>query len=321
MKKIRLVVLSIAVIIALMQLIRPEQPSNIPSSDLPGIPQEVNAILRSSCFDCHSSQTNLRWYDQLTPANYLVNDHIIKGRKALDFSNWSQLTPAVQNTKLYYSLNKILWGQMPLPSYLLAHPQAALSEKDIHTLKDFVRSRKVPIGIDTIKTDKIKQQFTDFVRGKMGQSKQTVQPTPNGISYISDYRNWNIISITDRFDNGTLRMIYGNDIAVRAIQEGRTNPWPDGAVLAKAAWKQVANADGSLSTGDFVQVEFMIKDAKQYAATAGWGWARWRGKDLKPYGGTALFTAECIACHQPVKANDFVFTRPLDLKKLTAKNH
>jgi hypothetical protein len=31
----------------------------------------------------------------------------------------------------------------------------------------------------------------------------------------------------------------------------------------------------------------MIKDAKQYAATSGWGWARWRGNDLKPYGGTA----------------------------------
>jgi len=114
MKKIRFVLLSIAVIIALIQLIRPEEPSNIPSSDLPGIPQEVNAILRSSCFDCHSSQTNLRWYDRLTPVNYFVNDHVARGREALDFSNWNQLAPAVQNAKLYYSLNKILWGQMQM---------------------------------------------------------------------------------------------------------------------------------------------------------------------------------------------------------------
>lgn len=315
MKKIRFVLLSIAVIIALIQLIRPEEPSNIPSSDLPGIPQEVNAILRSSCFDCHSSQTNLRWYDRLTPVNYFVNDHIARGREALDFSNWNQLTPAVQNAKLYYSLNKILWGQMPLPSYLLAHPQAALSDKEITTLKNFVSIRTPRVGIDTMKTDKIKQQFSDFLREKMAQTQHTVQLAPNGIAYIPDYRNWNIISITDRFDNGTLRMIYGNDIAIKAIQDRKTNPWPDGCILAKAAWKQKVNADGSLSAGDFVQVEFMIKDAKQYANTAGWGWARWRGTDLKPYGGTALFTTECIACHQPVQANDLVFTRPFDLKK------
>ena len=65
--------------------------------------------------------------------------------------------------------------------------------------------------------------------------------------------------------------------------------------------------------GNFIQVEFMIKDAKKYASTAGWGWARWKGNDLKPYGNTATFTTECVSCHNPVKNNDYVFTPPLSL--------
>jgi hypothetical protein len=55
----------------------------------------------------------------------------------------------------------------------------------------------------------------------------------------------------------------------------------------------------------------MIKDDKKYAGTAGWGWARWKGNELKPYGKTLTFTQECVNCHQPMKDNDFVFTPTL----------
>jgi len=57
----------------------------------------------------------------------------------------------------------------------------------------------------------------------------------------------------------------------------------------------------------------MIKDATKYAATGGWGYARWLGTDQKPYGKDANFAQECVACHTPVKNNDYVFTRPVTL--------
>ncbi len=63
----------------------------------------------------------------------------------------------------------------------------------------------------------------------------------------------------------------------------------------------------------FRQAEFMIKDAKKYAATGGWGFARWLGAEQKPYGKDANFVAECFGCHTPVKNNDYVFTRPVVL--------
>lgn len=305
--------------IGLLPFFGPEEPTSVPANDLTGIPDKVNSIIRNSCFDCHSTQTNLEWYDKLVPANFLVYDHISKGRAAMDFSKWDSLAPSAQDNLLYYSLNKILEGEMPLSSYTTVHPTAKLSAKDIKALKDFLLTRTPRKLSDRIKIRKANQQFSEFTKGKTTVSQQSVQAAPNGIAYIPGYRNWKVISISDRFDNGTMRIIYGNDVAVKAIQENNINPWPNGAVIAKAAWKEQVNADGSISTGQFFQVEFMIKDSEKYASTKGWGWARWRGPDLKPYGENPVFTAECVACHKPLKHKDYVFTKPLNLKSYLQK--
>ena len=62
-----------------------------------------------------------------------------------------------------------------------------------------------------------------------------VQPAlaPNGIALPKDYRDWRVISVSERTDSSTMRVIIGNDVAVAAARAGRTNPWPEGAVLGK----------------------------------------------------------------------------------------
>ena len=62
-----------------------------------------------------------------------------------------------------------------------------------------------------------------------------------------------------------------------------------------------------------VHAEFMTKNSTRFASTGGWGYARWLGQDQKPYGKDASFTQECVACHTPVKDNDWVFTHPVRL--------
>ena len=74
---------------------------------------------------------------------------------------------------------------------------------------------------------------------------------------------------------------------------------------------QQLGADGLIHPGKFVQVELMLKDAHRYKGTEGWGWGRWRGVDLKPYGDDAHFVNECTGCHQPVRGNDYVYTLPI----------
>lgn len=69
--------------------------------------------------------------------------------------------------------------------------------------------------------------------------------------------------------------------------------------------------EGLVVPGGFWQIEIVIKDAKRFRATDGWGWARWRGIDLKPYGRDAAFVNECTGCHLPMPGNDDVYTHPI----------
>lgn len=314
MKKTTKILLLLLAVFLLIQLYRPNiTGQNLYAKDLEKVPPDVNEILRNSCFDCHSSATNLRWYDKITPVNFIVAADIEKGRSALNFSHWDSLPTPQQNAKLYYAINKILSGEMPLPAYTTIHPAVKPGGKEIAILKNYLVSRTPRTYTDSTQISLANEQYENWVAANnKAVSHKKVAASPNGIEYIPDYRNWKAISTTDRFDNGTMRIIFGNDIAVEAIKNHRVNLWPDGAIIAKTAWKQQLGKDGVVSTGQFLQVEFMIKDAEKYKATGGWGWARWKGDELKPYGQIGL-EQECISCHLPVKKNDLVFTTPLNL--------
>ena len=141
---------------------------------------------------------------------------------------------------------------------------------------------------------------------------EDVPPAPNGIPFPAGYQDWSVIAVSHREDNKTLRVILGNDIAIEAAHKGQTRPWPDGAILGKVVWKDSTLPEWKKATapGAFVHAEFMVKDADKYKETGGWGFARWKGLDEKPYGKDASFVQECFGCHQPARDNDYVFTRP-----------
>lgn len=144
--------------------------------------------------------------------------------------------------------------------------------------------------------------------GAVAAADKTV--SPNGIALYADYMTWNAVAPSYREDRGHIRIITGNEIAVKALRSGK-KPLPDGSVLAKVSWNAVKNPAFPLATepGDFGQVEFMVKDAKKYVNTGGWGFARFVGNELKPYGKDAGFAGECFSCHMPVADNDYLFTK------------
>ena len=132
----------------------------------------------------------------------------------------------------------------------------------------------------------------------------------NGIAIYPDYMSWKVIAPSYREDKGHIRIITGNDIALSGLRSGM-KPLPDGSVLAKVAWKAEKHPAFPVATepGSFVQVEFMVKDAKKFKDTGGWGFARFVGNQLKPYGKDASFVGECFGCHTPVANNDYLFTK------------
>ena len=133
---------------------------------------------------------------------------------------------------------------------------------------------------------------------------------PNGIALVEGYRDWQVIAPSYRPDKNHIRVILGNGTAIRAFREGK-RPFPDGTIFAKVAWNAEKHPKFPVAEvpAAFAQVEFMVKDAGKYKDTGGWGFARFVGADLKPYGKDAGFVAECFGCHTPVASNDYLFTR------------
>jgi hypothetical protein len=133
------------------------------------------------------------------------------------------------------------------------------------------------------------------------------EAAPGGITVPEGYRDWVAVAPSQRDDKDELRVILGNPAAVAAYRKG-TLPFPDGAILAKLAWKRVRSAefDNTWVPGAPQRVEFMVKDSTRFAASGGWGFARFvngKAADEKTH-------QSCFPCHKAnVKGNDFVFTR------------
>jgi hypothetical protein len=139
-----------------------------------------------------------------------------------------------------------------------------------------------------------------------------------GVTIPPGYRDWKLIAVnqlvTDKGDQ--LRAQLGNDIAIKAYQEGKL-PFPDGAIIVALHWTRVPSeennkilagpfpGDQSFVVGSRLNMQVMVKDSKKYAATGGWGFGDF--KDGKP-SSEAVHKA-CFTCHEPAKDRDFVFAR------------
>jgi len=272
-------------------------------------PPEVKQILKTSCYDCHSNETRLAWFDEIVPAYWLAASDVKSARQHLNFSEIGKLPPPQQKATLYEAVSQIQLGAMPLPDYARLHRDAVVTPAQLNVLKKYLNPATPPRAATTNDLAADDAQYEKWLHE--GSPARPVAPAPNGIEFLPGYKNWKAISATDRFDNHSLRVILGNGTAIKAIARNHTNPWPDGTTFAKVAWFARDDGQGEVRTGAFWQVEFMIRDRQKYAATKGWGWARWRGVDLTPYGKDAGFSAECIGCHTPVRDSDYVFTMPL----------
>ena len=95
--------------------------NNFPISD------SVNKILTKACYDCHSNQTVYPWYTSIQPVALFLNDHIVDGKKELNFTTFTSYSLARQFKKLKEVEEMINEDEMPLTSYTLIHRDASLN--------------------------------------------------------------------------------------------------------------------------------------------------------------------------------------------------
>ncbi len=94
-------------------------------------PPEVKAVLRNSCYDCHSNETKLPWYDEMAPAYWKVAEDVEHGRRHLNFSEIGKLHAAQQKAAVWEAVNQIQLGAMPLPEYVVVHRGAKVTPEQL----------------------------------------------------------------------------------------------------------------------------------------------------------------------------------------------
>jgi len=93
---------------------------------------QTRTLFMRACGDCHSNETKWPWYSNVAPVSWSVYHHVIEGREHFNISMWGHQ----KKNKGKDAAEEIEEGEMPLKSYLLAHPEARLSAADKKSLID-----------------------------------------------------------------------------------------------------------------------------------------------------------------------------------------
>jgi len=133
-------VLSIFLVVTfgIIQFFKPEKNNIEPDSnhlfnqaELPG---EIQAIFKNACLDCHSNQTNYLWYHKIAPVSWMINNHIVEGKKELNLSEWGQMSKMDKISKLDKICSEVEHEKMPIKAYVFMHKNAKLSEEQVASL-------------------------------------------------------------------------------------------------------------------------------------------------------------------------------------------
>jgi hypothetical protein len=129
------------------------------------------------------------------------------------------------------------------------------------------------------------------------------------IAYPEGYRDWTHVKTyiigpkNPAFKTiGGFNHVYANDLALKGYETGT---FPDGSIIVQ---DNIAAAEDSISIreGNRAAVIVMIKDAKRFAVSEGWGFESFRGDSHTERLLNAAAVTTCVNCHK--KNKDMVFS-------------
>jgi len=101
------------------------------------VPSDVQILFETSCYDCHSNNTEYPWYNKIQPVSYIMEDHITEGKEELNFSEIGSYSKRRLKSKLKSIISQIDDEEMPMFSYTIIHRDAILSEEEKQQIKDW----------------------------------------------------------------------------------------------------------------------------------------------------------------------------------------
>lgn len=111
-------------------------------------PENVKIILKETCFDCHSDVTRYPWYNNITPLNYWLANHIKDGKKHFNLSNWEGNSVKRKDHKFEELIEMVEAGEMPLNSYTWTHSEAKLNDAQIKSVIDWAKLVRLKYGLE-----------------------------------------------------------------------------------------------------------------------------------------------------------------------------
>ena len=126
-------------------------------------PGDIAAILKTSCYDCHSNETTYPWYTNVSPIAWWVKHHINEAREELNFSEWGTFKEKRKKHKLEECIEMVEENEMPLESYLIPHTEAKLTEVQKTELLSWLKA-------EFKGENKTEHSWADLIDGKKWQA-------------------------------------------------------------------------------------------------------------------------------------------------------
>lgn len=139
MTRNKIIIIVIVGLFIVLQLI-PLNQTNPPVIQDVAAPADIEAILRNSCYDCHSNETKWPWYSRIAPGSFLITRDVVEGRKHLNFSEFADLDMFDSSDVADEIIEVMEEGEMPIVPYLLLHPGASLSDSQTKALKTWAET-------------------------------------------------------------------------------------------------------------------------------------------------------------------------------------
>ena len=111
------------------------------------VPENVKAILKNSCYDCHSNSTRYPWYTLIQPIGWFMNSHVEEGKSELNFNEFGSYSSRRQRSKLRSIGESIEDGSMPIASYTLIHKSAKLTSQEKISIKVWLAGLEDPSSL------------------------------------------------------------------------------------------------------------------------------------------------------------------------------
>jgi hypothetical protein len=176
--------------------------------------------------------------------------------------------------------------------------------------QDVRRRRRARAGAGVLVMATVAAFVATFMTTFVATGAAAADPPP--VPYPKGYREWTHVksmviqpghALYDAF--GGIHHLYANAKALAGYRAG--GKFADGSVIVFDLL-EARSADHAVQEGARKVVGVMVKDARRYVATGGWGFEGFKGDSTTERAVGANAAAACYACHTARKDNDFVFS-------------